>query len=160
MHVELINVSLVGLGAQVDVSKVRDGSLPGEDIKMSIDASLAFPGENRIDCVVTVETASESAIRMKVTYLGIFRLHTEKVLADEDQNRISAACTSKLFPYIREAVADVSRRMPIAQHISLHPSLGDEQSMLQQMTLTSVNFPQADEAGEKTKKTTSKRKIQ
>lgn len=160
MHVELINVSLVGLGAQVDVSKVRDGSLPGEDIKMSIDASLAFPGENRIECAVTVETASESAIRLKVTYLGTFRLHAESGLADEDQARISAACTSKLFPYIRETVADVSRRMPIAQYISLHPSLGDEQSMLQQMSLTSVNMAQADESAEKAKKPASKRKVQ
>lgn len=136
MHVELIHVALVGIGAWVDMARIKDSPLSGEDIKMSIDASLSFPEQDIVECLTNVETASESTLRLKVTYHGAFRLASETGLRDADQAKISAACTARLFPYIRETIADVSRRLPIAAPITLHPSLGDEHVVLRQMNLT------------------------
>lgn len=135
MHVELRNVALVGAGARADLKKMAGKALPSEDIKMSIAASLAFPRPGHVECMVNVESESdeEAAIRLKVTYQGSFTLSTEKELVEEDQREISAACTAKLFPYIREFIADLTRRLPLTSPIILHPSLGDEKTLLKQM---------------------------
>lgn len=147
MRVVLQSIVLTGLGATADTEKLEKNAASGENIQMSIGSTLRFPSENRIDCYVTMESSSTSeAIRLRCTYKGSFSFSTDKELSDDDQGRISAMCTAKMFPYLRELVADVTRRLPLASPIILHPSLGDEEALLGQVKV------QAQEPVDGTKK--------
>ncbi len=140
MYVELNDIILVGLGVRVDMDKLREASGSGETIKMSISSSLLFPEDDRVECVVTAESdpASES-LRLRCSYRGSFTLVTEEPLPESDRVKVSAACTAKMFPYIRELLADVTRRLPISAPVILHPSMGEERALMRQMADSTVD---------------------
>ena len=143
MHVELISAVLIGLGVRADIEKAREMGLAGENIKMNIGSTLIFPRPGYVECMVNVESdPGFDALRLKFTYLGGFTLTTEGELVDDDQVKISAACTAKLFPYIRELIADVTRRLPLTSPLVLNPAIGDEKVLLRQMSVSADTEPQ------------------
>jgi len=148
MHVELTNVALVGVGARADLQKMSAQGMSAENIKMNISTSLLFPRPGHVECMVTLESESSSdAVRLKATYQGSFTLSTDRELVDEDQRAISAACTAKIFPYLREFIADVTRRLPLTSPLVLSPALGDEKALIEQIVVRPNEQPEPD--GEK-----------
>ena len=136
MHVELNAIMLTGLGVSADIEKLRATAVTGESIRMNIESSLRFPRPGYVECVVTVESDSTTnAMKFKCSYTGEFTLTAENELADEDRVKISASCTAKIFPYVRELVADITRRVPLTAPITLNPSLGDELALMRQMSV-------------------------
>jgi len=146
MRVELQNIVLIGLGTTVDMEKLQAKAESGENIGMNINSILLFPEPGRVECRVTLETGPEAeAIRLRCTYQGTFSLfpdadEIERELIENEQTKISAMCTAKMFPYLRELVVDVTRRLPMAAPIALHPALGDENALLNQARLQPPQF--------------------
>ena len=134
MRLELTGIVMTGLGVSTNLEKLRENALSGENIKMSIDSVLRFSRPEYVECVVTVESASDSdAIRLKCSYTGSFAVDAGAAVKSDEHITISAACTAKIFPYIRELIADVTRRLPLAAPIILDPALADEKKLLEQM---------------------------
>ena len=139
MHVELQHIALIGLGTTVDPEKLATNSPAAEKISMNISSNLRFPEPNRVECLVTMASSSEiEAIRFQCTYQGVFSLSVDPEQFESEQSNISAMCTAKIFPYIKELVADVTRRLPMTAPIILSPALGNETALLSQMNLQST----------------------
>ena len=140
MHVELTSIILTGLGATANIEKLQANALSGENIRMNIGSVLRFPRPGYVECVVTAESTSDSdAVRLGCSYTGGFNVpENTDIITGESQLRISAACTAKIFPYIKELIADVTRRLPLTSPIQLSPTLGDEEALLQQMARQSA----------------------
>ena len=151
MRVELQNIVLIGLGTTVDMEKLQARAESGENIGMNISSNLLFPEPGRVECRVTLETGPEAeAIRLRCTYQGTFAFvaeneEVERELIENEQTRISAVCTAKMFPYLRELIVDVTRRLPMAAPIMLHPALGDENALLNQAQLQPPRFAEKEE---------------
>lgn len=137
MHIVLNNVFLVGAGATFDPTSLQSAEAATEQAKTSINANLRFVQDGIVECVVTSEiTANSNAMRIKNTYLGVFSYDMEGVSVEDKQRELSAKCASMMFPYIREFVADISRRLPVKAPVFLSPALGDERFLLEKMSYT------------------------
>lgn len=147
MRVELNSVVLTGLGATADSEKLKANAVSGENIRMGISSNLRFPEARRVECLVTVESSSDSeAVKLRCTYLGDFTIVSDSEITDGDQMKISAMCTAKIFPYIKELIADITRRLPLNSPLYLHPSLGDEEILLRQMNMQPEEMPSNEKA--------------
>ncbi|MFI3272120.1 MAG: hypothetical protein R3Y11_08485 [Pseudomonadota bacterium] len=110
------NVYLVGL--TVALPRKKDIDVVGLEMETSIDTNNQ--GELFSTTTASLLNADKKAL-MKITYQAMFTHTFEKV----DEKAVANQCTSLVFPYIREAVADISRRMPFEAPISLNLELGN-----------------------------------
>ena len=96
----------------------------GENIKISLHIN------SKVEQVGTIANASinteffidEKTTFLSITYTGIYVLDKNTVV---DKDELTYECSSLLFPYIREFVADITRRMPFQNPIDLNPALGN-----------------------------------
>nr|DAE02877.1 MAG TPA: Preprotein translocase subunit SecB [Siphoviridae sp. ct8Hx23] len=95
-----------------------------ENIKISLHINSKV---EQVGAIVNASINTEFFIDEKttflnVTYTGIYVLD-KNVVVDKDE--LTYECTSLLFPYVREFVADITRRMPFQRPIDLNPALGN-----------------------------------
>ena len=118
MKIALTQCYLSGVECNIEPNK------QGESIKISMRIN------SKVEHTETLVNASintkfyinEDTTFLSVTYTGIFVLDKN---TDVDKDKLTYECTSLLFPYVREFVADITRRMPFQRPIDLNPALGN-----------------------------------
>ena len=91
-------------------------------------------------------------ITFDASYRGIFTfIDMPDTLSEDEHLRFQVICTSKIFPYLRELIADISRRFP-GPPIILPAELGDETTLIEQGRKSLAILNQSAEQTNKKKK--------
>jgi preprotein translocase subunit SecB len=131
MHIEMKEVFLESVNLSFDIEQARNAGQ--EEISIDMQSRPINKTDNELNAAVKIIGISKRKIFLfDATYRGIFTfVDVPNELSNDDAMRLSAMCTSKIFPYLREFVADISRRIPGAP-LLLPVVLGDEAALLLQ----------------------------
>ena len=89
--------------------------------------------ENSLACDLTGELTSSTGEKvLSVTYRGSFESSSLSDTPETAWPKINAQCTAKIFPYLRELIADLTRKMSISIPVEIDFSWGDEETLLTQ----------------------------
>ena len=116
-------------------STVPQGKAGKKDsLEFSLNSRIGINKDTlSVVCDLTGELVSSTGEKvLSITYRGSFTASSLADTSDAALTHINTICTAKIFPYLRELVADLTRKMSISIPVEIDFSWGDEETLLTQ----------------------------